>query len=235
MFRQPGAGGERGSGMVATPRIVVVSNRLPVERVGRGAAARWQASPGGLVSALEPIMRRHGGAWVGWNGATGKPARPSRYDGFNVRPLALSPRDVETFYHGFSNRTLWPLYHDAIHAPEFRREWWAPYLEVNRRFPRATAAAARPGDLVWVHDYHLQLVPRLLRALRPDLRIGFFLHIPFPPEELFAWLPWRSQVLEGILGADIVGFQTHAFAQNFSRSARALTSAEGSDTRLLFE
>jgi alpha,alpha-trehalose-phosphate synthase [UDP-forming] len=134
-----------------------------------------------------------------------------------------------------SNSTFWPLYHDAIRPPEFRREWWWRYVEVNERFAKAAAAAAHPGDLIWVQDYHLQLVPKMIRALRDDVRIGFFLHIPFPPEELFAWLPWRVQILEGLLGADVVGFQTYQAAQNFSRAARAFTAAEGSDTLLTFE
>ncbi|MEX2218854.1 MAG: trehalose-6-phosphate synthase [Phycisphaerales bacterium] len=221
--------------MAATSRTVVISNRLPVQRVGKGPSARWQTSPGGLVTAIEPILRRSGGAWVGWTGVAGSSPRPATHEGYTVRPVPLSSHEVETFYHGFSNSTLWPLYHDAIRTPEFHKDWWGPYVEVNRRFARAAAAAARKGDLVWVHDFHLQLVPHYLRELRPDLRIGFFLHIPFPPEELFAWLPWRTQILEGLLGADLVGFQTHAGAQNFSRAARAFTTADGTDTSLEFD
>jgi alpha,alpha-trehalose-phosphate synthase [UDP-forming] len=220
------------------PRVkgmVVVANRLPLQRVGRGEGARWEVSPGGLVGALQPIMRGGRGAWVGWTGTAGAAGRPFTYDGLRIRPVPLSAHEVETFYHGMANSTFWPLYHDAIRTPDFRREWWWPYMDVNRKYARAAAAVARPGDLVWVHDYHLQLVPRLLRELRPDVRIGFFLHIPFPPEELFAWLPWRRQVLEGLLGADVVGFQTYQNAQNFSRAARALTTAEGTDTELGFE
>jgi trehalose 6-phosphate synthase len=106
---------------------------------------------------------------------------------------------------------------------------------VNERFARAAAAVARRGDLVWVHDYHLQLVPRMLRSLRSDVRIGFFLHIPFPPEELFAWLPWRREVLAGLLGSDVIGFQTHAAAQNFARAAREFAGAEGSGAELGFD
>jgi alpha,alpha-trehalose-phosphate synthase [UDP-forming] len=172
---------------------------------------------------------------VGWPGTAGGGGRPFLHEGLRIRPVGLTPHEVETFYHGMANSTFWPLYHDAIRTPEFKREWWGPYIEANRKFARAAAAVARPGDMVWVHDYHLQLVPRFLRQLRDDVRIGFFLHIPFPPEELFAWLPWRRQVLEGLLGADVVGFQTYQNAQNFSRAARALTAAEGTDTELEFE
>jgi trehalose 6-phosphate synthase len=214
--------------------MVIVANRLPVQRVGRGDAAKWASSPGGLVTALEPIVRKGGGSWVGWTGVSGPAPRPFSHAGLRIRPVALSGPELEGYYHGFSNRTLWPLFHDAIKSPEFKREWWWPYREVNQRFARLVANAAKPGDLVWVHDYHLLLAPRMIRELRPDLRIGFFLHIPFPPEELFAWLPWRAQILEGMLGADVVGFQTYQNAQNFSRSARAFTAADGTDTELEF-
>jgi trehalose 6-phosphate synthase len=240
MFAQPHRlgghvrGGE-GSQMAKAPRVIVVSNRLPVQRVGRGETARWQVSPGGLVGALDPIMRRSGGGWVGWAGIAGKTPKPFVHGNLKIRPVPLTHYEVEAFYHGLSNSTIWPLYHDAIRTPEFHRDWWGPYVEVNRRFAKAAAAEARRGDLIWIHDYHLQLVPQMLRELRDDVRIGFFLHIPFPPEELFAWLPWRKLLLEGLLGADLVGFQTYAMAQNFSRAARAFTSAEGTDTLLEFE
>ncbi len=217
-------------------RLIIVANRLPVHRVGVGDGARWESSAGGLVTAMGPVLGRTEGTWVGWSGASGRTPRAFRNGhSAQIKPVSLSPAEVEGFYGGFSNRTLWPLYHDAIRTPEFKREWWWPYVDVNRRYARAAASVAKRGDMVWVHDYHLQLVPKLLREMRPDLRIGFFLHIPFPPEELFAWLPWRQQILEGLLGADVVGFQTYAGAQNFSRSARDLTSAEGTDTELEYQ
>ena len=134
--------------------------------------------------------------------------------------VALSSREVADYYEGFSNGTLWPLYHDVIATPEFHREWWDAYVTVNQRFADQTAQVAGPGAVVWVQDYQLQLVPRMLRELRPDLRIGFFLHIPFPPTELYQQLPWRNQILEGMLGADLVGFQLVGGAQNFVRLVR---------------
>jgi trehalose 6-phosphate synthase len=216
-------------------RLIVVANRLPVHRVGVGEGARWESSAGGLVTAMIPVLQRTDGTWVGWSGSSGRAPRAFRNGHCAIKPVPLAPSEVESFYHGFSNRTLWPLYHDAIRMPEFKREWWWPYVDVSRRYARAAASVAKRGDMVWVHDYHLQLVPRMLRELRPDLRIGFFLHIPFPPEELFAWLPWRQQILEGLLGADVVGFQTYPNAQNFSRAARDFTSAEGTDTQLEFQ
>ena len=122
-------------------------------------------------------------------------------------PMSLTPEEIEDFYEGFSNATLWPLYHDVVAKPEFHREWWDAYVAVNQRFAEKAAEVAAKDATVWVHDYQLQLVPQMLRELRPDLRIGFYLHIPFPPAELFQQLPWRRQILEGLLGADLVGFQ----------------------------
>jgi len=211
-------------------RLFVLTNRLPFSRVG----SKWVRSAGGLVSALTPTLQRHPGEWIGWDGAAGRAARPFNSEGLSVRPVRLSEGEIARFYHGFSNRTLWPLYHDAIRTPEFHRDWWEPYHTVNRRFATAVARTARKGDLVWVHDYHLQLVPAMLRELRPDVRIGFFLHIPFPPPELFSWLPWRREVVQGLLGADVVGFQTTPSAHNFARAARRFADAEGTDTLLHF-
>lgn len=201
--------------------LVVVANRLPVDLVdSRDGSMHWRTSPGGLVSALKPVMQRFGGAWVGWSGLAGEAPAPFDAEGMHLVGVPLSGEDVKEFYEGFSNTTLWPLYHDVIAPPQFHRPWWNAYLRVNERFAAAAAAQARPGGTVWVHDYQLQLVPGMLRLARPDLRIGFFNHIPFPGYELFAQLPWRRQVVEGLLGADLVGFQRRADATNFLRACR---------------
>ncbi|WP_408896468.1 trehalose-6-phosphate synthase [Nocardioides sp. R1-1] len=200
--------------------LVIVANRLPVDRVADAKGkARWRRSPGGLVSAIEPVMRAHDGVWIGWPGGTQK-FKPFQVDGLDLVPLAMSAEEIEEHYEGFSNGTLWPLYHDVVAKPEFHREWWDTYVKVNRRFAERAAELANDGATVWVHDYQLQLVPQMLRELRPDLRIGFYLHIPFPPAELFQQLPWRRQILEGLLGADLVGFQLPGAAQNFIRLVR---------------
>jgi trehalose 6-phosphate synthase len=199
----------------------VVANRLPVDRVVRSdGSTEWRRSPGGLVSALVPVMQENQGAWIGWPGSAGDDLEPFEDDGISLVPVAMSPQEYEEFYEGFSNATLWPLYHDVVAKPEFHREWWDAYVTVNQRFAQAAADAAAKGATVWVQDYQLQLVPAMLRQLRPDLRIGFFLHIPFPPAELFSQLPWRRQILEGLLGADLVGFQLAGAAQNFIRLVR---------------
>lgn len=165
-------------------------------------------------------MRVHQGAWVGWHGAPDDELEPFDQNGLELVPVPVSAKEIEEYYEGFSNATLWPLYHDVVVAPVYHREWWESYVRVNQRFAEAAAKVAEPEGVVWVQDYQLQLVPQMLRELRPDLRIGFFLHIPFPPTELYQQLPWRNQILEGLLGADLVGFQLPGGAQNFVRLVR---------------
>ncbi|TXG92290.1 trehalose-6-phosphate synthase [Rhodococcus rhodnii] len=215
--------------MTANAHFVVVANRLPVdlERLPDGST-RWKRSPGGLVTALEPLLRNNKGAWVGWAGVPDADLAPEVDDGLELFPVPLSADEVERYYEGFSNATLWPLYHDVIVRPEYHRDWWNAYVEVNRRFAEATAAAAAEGATVWVQDYQLQLVPKMLRMLRPDLTIGFFLHIPFPPVELFMQLPWRTEIVEGLLGADLIGFHLPGGAQNFLYLARRLAGQQTS-------
>ncbi|MDP3208316.1 MAG: trehalose-6-phosphate synthase, partial [Rhodoglobus sp.] len=204
--------------------FVVVSNRLPVDRVvSADDTAHWAPSPGGLVTALEPVMRDADGAWVGWAGQPELEFEPFESNGIHIVPVALRAQHIELNSEGFSNDTLWPLYHDVIEAPGYHREWWDSYVDVNQRFADAAAAAAAENGVVWVQDYQLQLVPRMLRTLRPDLTIGFFNHIPFPPYEIFSQLPWRAQIVEGILGADVIGFQRISDASNFMRAVRRLT------------
>ncbi len=212
---------------VSTPTteasFVVVANRLPMDLEALpDGTRRWRASPGGLVSALEPFLRSRSGAWVGWPGVPAVAVEPFIDGAITLHPVTLSSRDIIDYYEGFSNATLWPLYHDVVAPPVFHRHWWEAYVSVNERFAAATAKSAGEGSTVWVQDYQLQLVPRMLRDLRPDLRIGFFLHIPFPPVELFRRLPWRTELIHGLLGADLVGFHLPGGAQNFLLLARGL-------------
>ncbi len=213
-------------GSTSQARMVVVANRLPfdIEKLPDGTT-RTRQSPGGLVTALAPILSRRQGAWIGWPGTADVTIAETKTDGLSLVPVTLTAADVENFYEGFSNGTLWPLYHDAVADSEFHRDWWDAYQRVNELFARRAAEIAAPNATVWVHDYQLQLVPKLLRRLRPDVRIGFFLHIPFPPVELFMRLPWRRQIIAGLLGADLIGFQLPGGARNFARLAKSLTGA----------
>ncbi len=214
--------------------LIVAANRLPVTRdpVDHNL---WRISPGGLVSALAPALEDRETTWVGWTGSADDGTKSFRADGVALEPVELSLADIESYYQGFSNSTLWPLYHDAIVIPQFHRSWWTGYRAVNERFARRIAATAAPGATVWIHDYHLQLVPAILRDMRPDLRIGFFLHIPFPPQEVFLRLPWRSEVLRGVLGADVIGFQTLVGAWNFRQLARRLLGTRSQGEEIFFE
>ncbi|BDZ38526.1 alpha,alpha-trehalose-phosphate synthase (UDP-forming) [Microbacterium suwonense] len=201
---------------MAAAEFVVVANRLPVDRIITADGEEiWRTSPGGLVAALEPMMHTVDGAWVGWAGLPDQQLSPFEADGIRLIPVTLSESEIEEYYEGFSNDTIWPLYHDVIEPPQYHREWWDAYVSVNLRFAEAAAAAVAKHGTVWVHDYQLQLVPEMVRNLRPDVTIGYFHHIPFPAHGLYAQLPWRDQVLRGLLGADVVGFQRTQDTANF--------------------
>lgn len=213
--------------------FVVVSNRLPVTRNEEEDC--WETSAGGLVSALVPILRERDGVWVGWTGAPDFAPPPFTHDDMRLHAVPLSQDEQDDYYLGFCNNTLWPLYHNAIRTPEYHRHWWHPYRAVNERFAERAAQALEPSGLAWVHDYQLQLVPGFLRERRPDANIGFFLHIPFPPVELFAYLPWRESVLRGLLGADVLAFQTEQSVTNFRNAALRYSSATATDDGLEYD
>jgi len=201
--------------------LLIVANRLPVSRGEDG----WHPSSGGLVTALKPVIDQVGGAWVGWNDdPDGVPRRVEELN-CDLHPVTLTEEQEAGYYHGFSNRTLWPLFHDLVVEPVIDRSWWRTYSEVNRKIADTVAevvADAEVAPLVWIQDYHLMLQPELIRAASPDSPIGFFLHTPFPPPELFARLPWRDQLLHGLLAADAIGFHTRVYRDNFVRSVQQL-------------
>jgi len=206
-------------------RLILVSNRLPVTVKVEGDDFVVKASSGGLVTGLRGPHESSGGTWIGWPGdISGLPdARRAALDhqlaSMRLAPVHLSAAEVSGYYDGFSNSVLWPLFHYMLdRIPPTSREW-ETYRAVNETFAEAAARAwTGPEDLVWVHDYQLVLVPGMLRARVPSARIGFFLHIPFPASEVLRILPWREQVLEGLLGADLVGFHTYAYRSHFSSS-----------------
>lgn len=205
--------------------LVMVSNRLPVDSVeAEDGSKKWRTSPGGLVTAVEPIVEQLGCVWVGWEGSTNESTEPFDVGNMRLQPVELSDTEVQFYYEGFSNATLWPLYHDVITAPEYHRLWWDSYVSVNQRFANKVASVASEGAIIWVHDYQLQLVPAMLRCLRPDVIIGFFLHIPFPPRGIFAQLPWRREIVEGLLGADVIAFQRATDANSFRTAAQTLNN-----------
>lgn len=202
---------------MAQYNFLVLANRLPVDvQLDDAGNQVLVESPGGLVTALRPVLAQQRGCWIGWPGVSEIDLDPQETtDGITLQPVRLSQQEYQDYYEGFCNATLWPLYHDLIVTPQYHRHWWESYKQVNERFAALAAELAAPGATVWVQDYQLQLVPGLLRKLRPDVRIGFFLHIPFPAPEIFLQLPWREEIIQGLAGADLLGFQILANAQNF--------------------
>jgi len=223
-------------------RLVVVSNRLPFTVDLTEGEPRFTRTVGGLVSGVEGFLRSRAApdgatphAWVGWPGFDADPDGRRRIRdaaaGHAAWPVFLTPEEVAGYYEGFCNGALWPLVHYFPSLVGMEEADWAAYVRVNERFRDAVLEAARPGDTVWVHDFHLMLLPRMLRERAPDLRIAFFLHVPFPAFEVFRILPdaWSRELLRGVLGADVAGFHTHDYARHFLRSADRLLGIEARD------
>ena len=212
-------------------RLLVVSNRLPVVFSKDKATGAWssKSGSGGLVSALMPVLRDRGGVWVGWPGVAGEDEsldasleKLTGEVGYGLEGVYLTDEEVEGFYEGFSNEIIWPLFHDLVSDCHFSPEHWQAYRQVNRKFAEKVAEVREPNDLIWVHDYHLIGVAAGLRRHGISNRIGFFLHIPFPPPDIFLKLPWRDEILGGLLEYDLIGFQTMRDCRNFQRCLRAL-------------
>jgi trehalose 6-phosphate synthase/phosphatase len=212
-------------------RLITVSNRLPIV-VDRAADGEWRIEPGagGLITALAPVLRNRGGVWIGWPGTVEEDAldlepllrRATGHSGYVLKPVTLTAEERDKFYLGFSNEIIWPLFHDLQTRCNFDPTYWATYEAVNRMFAQVVARSSRPGDYIWVHDYHLINVASELRALGVANAIGFFLHIPFPSLDIFLKLPWRFQILRALLAYDVIGFQTLRDRRNFVQCIRAL-------------
>ena len=213
-------------------RLIIVSNRLPVV-LSKTEEGDWQTEPGsgGLVTALLPVLKDRGGHWIGWPGISGTSdedemeeilARASRDSGYDLHAVKLSAREEKEFYYGFANQIIWPMFHDLHTLCNFDPRYWETYLEVNRKFAQTTARYCEPGGLVWIHDYHLMSVAEELKQLGVSSRTGFFLHIPFPPLDIFRLLPWRLQILQHLLAHDLVGLQTQRDKRNFLACLEAL-------------
>lgn len=202
-------------------RFIVVSNRLPIS-IKHGPDGKLVATQGagGLVTALAPVLKNRGGMWLGWPGTSEKGVLSmcrtfSRQAGYLLRPVALTDEEVEGFYRGFANEILWPLFHEFQMPCNFAPSYWEAYQSANAKYATAIAESATDADFVWVHDYHLMLVAKLLRAMDRTLRVGFFLHIPFPPADIFLKIPWRQQLIDAMLDYDLIGFQTLRDRRNF--------------------
>src|SRR5919107_3661516 len=209
-------------------RVLIVANRLPVTVKATDSGVDVQRSAGGLATGLLRPHEQSGGLWIGWSGAPEEltAGQQSELDeqlaAMRLVSVPLTADQVTRYYENFSNGVLWPLFHYLLDQVPLHVRDWDAYAEVNERFADVVAEHYRPGDLIWVHDYQLLLLPGLLRRRLPDACIGFFLHIPFPSEELFRTLPERDRLLRGLLGADLVGFHTPAYLRHFSASLTQL-------------
>jgi len=224
-------------------RLLIVTNRLPITVVQKDGEFSYTASPGGLSTGLTSYLTAQPSGmeyvWIGWPGSTlqgdVEQIKAKLYADHRAYPVFLSEEDMEMFYHGFCNKTIWALFHYFTSYVVYEEEYWKHYKKVNETFCDVVAGMTRPGDVIWIHDYHLMLLPRMLRERIPGASIGFFLHIPFPDFEVFRLLPskWRSEILEGLLGADLVGFHTHDYVQYFLRCVQRILGYEHNMGELL--
>lgn len=213
-------------------KLLIVSNRLPVTVVKRRGRLQYQSSVGGLASGLDSFHQRYNSLWVGWPGTVaGKIQRDKkrikrRLAAQNCYPVFLAQREVDNYYFGYCNKTLWPLFHYFTQRAIHDTKYWKSYKHVNELFRNELCKVVEPNDVVWIHDYQLMLLPKMLREEIPDATIGFFLHIPFPSSEVFRLLPSRGEIIEGILGADLIGFHTHDYVHHFTETVRRLVGYE---------
>jgi trehalose 6-phosphate synthase/phosphatase len=214
-------------------RLLVIANRLPVNATKRAGEFHFRPSPGGLVTGLSSLPESYERLWVGWPGITSEKLGTQEKDQIreklavqNCHPIFFSKKQIEQYYQGFCNRTIWPLFHYFAACTVYEERFWKTYKQVNQIFCDEVIKIARPGDYVWVHDYQLMLLPQLLREKLPELEIGFFLHIPWPSFELFCLLPWREEILKGLLGADLIGFHTYDYVRHFINSVCRVMGVE---------
>ena len=207
-------------------KTIIVSNRLPIRIEKEDGQKVYKTSEGGLATGLGSIYKEGKNIWIGWPGISLEHEEEQEVEkeliNRNMRPVFLTEDDVEDFYLGFSNQTLWPAFHYFIHHMRFVDEEWEAYYNANRKFADAVSKWLEPDDIIWVHDYQLMLVPEMIRKQFPNVTIGFFQHIPFPSYEVFRMIPWRKKLLNGVLGADYIGFHTYDDMRHFLSSCHRL-------------
>jgi trehalose 6-phosphate synthase/phosphatase len=213
-------------------KLIIASNRLPVTITKRKGKFKVQSSAGGLVTALGGLEKSQEHIWIGWPGFSMSPSNPEAKDievllePKNYHPVFLSRNDIDDYYHGFCNETIWPLFHYFVQFALYDKDYWKAYKRVNEAFCDEIMEIAEPDDIIWIHDYHLMILPKLLKQRLPGARIGFFLHIPFPSSEIFRLIPWCKDIIEGLLGADLIGFHTFDYVRHFLESVRRVLGYE---------
>ncbi|HUH33834.1 MAG TPA: trehalose-6-phosphate synthase, partial [Daejeonella sp.] len=202
-------------------KTIIVSNRLPVKISDDNGHLTFSPSEGGLATGLGSIYHEGENVWIGWpgleiNDPESQKEVTAELKALKLLPVFLSQEEISQYYEGFSNEILWPIFHYyASTYTNYQQSNWDFYQSVNDKFCQAVLSIVEPGDTIWIHDYQLLLLPEMIRTKQPDITIGFFLHIPFPSYEMFRLIPWRNELLEGMLGADLVGFHTYDDVQHF--------------------
>ncbi|HRO43259.1 MAG TPA: bifunctional alpha,alpha-trehalose-phosphate synthase (UDP-forming)/trehalose-phosphatase [Flavipsychrobacter sp.] len=213
--------------MNAGKRVLIVSNRLPIKISRKDGVINYQTSEGGLATGLGSIYRQGKNLWIGWPGAEVEDSEKEQVTHNlteqNLCPVFLTQKEINDFYEGFSNETLWPLFHYFPTYAEYNPQYWESYIQVNQKFADAIIKSATKDDVIWIHDYQLMLVPEMVRRQIPEVSIGFFQHIPFPSYEVFRLIPWRKELLNGLLGADVIGFHTYDDVRHFISAVNRIT------------
>ncbi|MEE2723449.1 MAG: bifunctional alpha,alpha-trehalose-phosphate synthase (UDP-forming)/trehalose-phosphatase [Bacteroidota bacterium] len=218
---------------------IIVSNRLPIQITKLDNSFEFTATSGGLATGMNSVHMGQESLWVGWPGINeeqidkdswGPLKKSLGSEGFF--PVSLNDIEIENFYFGLSNKALWPLFHYFIEYSVFKEDQWSSYIEVNKKFADSVIQNIKKGDTIWIHDYQLLLCPKMIKDVRPDVTIGFFLHIPFPSFEIFRIFPWREPLLEGMLGADLIGFHTYDYERHFLSSVKRILKKEVSFNRV---
>jgi trehalose 6-phosphate synthase/phosphatase len=225
--------------MGAMAKNIIVSNRLPLQITKLDNSFEFTPTSGGLATGMNSVHKGQKSLWVGWPGINDDeidkkvwaPLKKSlKNEGYF--PVSLNRKELENFYFGLSNKSLWPLFHYFIEISVFNKEQWKSYQEVNQKFADSVLKNIEKGDTIWIHDYQLLLCPKMIKEVRPDVTIGFFLHIPFPSFEIFRIFPWREPLLEGMLGADLIGFHTYDYQRHFLSSVKRILRKEVSFNRV---
>ncbi|MBN1183095.1 MAG: bifunctional alpha,alpha-trehalose-phosphate synthase (UDP-forming)/trehalose-phosphatase [Bacteroidales bacterium] len=214
-------------------KIIIVSNRLPVNIQIENGEILVQASVGGVATGMQSIHDSANSIWIGWSGLTVEETPKKVQANIDTAlqkekciPVPLTEEDIEKYYYGFSNKTIWPLFHYFTQYTEYEQDTWDAYQDVNKKFADIVLKHVKKGDKLWIHDYQLLLLPKMIKEKRPDVCIGFFLHIPFPSFEVFRIIPWRKEIIEGMLGADLIGFHIYDYERHFFSSVRRLLGYE---------
>ena len=211
-------------------KIIIVSNRLPIE-LSKKESSRWKfiSTSGGLATGMKSVHDHGESLWIGWLGVSSEEITESEFNDLtkklvaqNYKPISLSQNEIDEFYLGFSNKAIWPLFHYFKQFFKFENDQWENYVSVNQKYANSILEEINDGDKIWIHDYQLLLVPQMIKSVKKNITIGFFLHIPFPSFEIFRIFPKREDLLNGILGADLIGFHTYDYQRHFLSSVRRI-------------